>query len=479
MQEKRIIVPTEEIARQRRVMAAVRAYAGPLGLRYHVLTFGCQMNDNDSEKLAGMLVEMGYAEADAPEDADLVVVNTCSVREHADGKFFGHLGILHSVREKKRPGMMIAVCGCLMRQAPVVDRIRKSHPFVDLVFGPSDLHRFPEMLRLRLTERRRVYDVGTEDTIAEGLPVLRASRTRARSTIMYGCDNFCTYCIVPHVRGRERSRPMALVLDELRALASDGYREVLLLGQNVNRYGMDTGDGDFAMLLEEVGRIPGLRRVRFMTSHPKDVSRRLLDVMRDSPNACPHLHLPLQSGSDAVLRRMNRGYDRTRFLQLVEEARDRIPDLAVTTDLIVGFPGETDRDFDDTLDVMDRIRFDNAFTFQFSPRPGTPAADMTDPVDPSVVTERFDRLVARQNEHMLAHHRRLVGTVQEVLVEGRDPGGIGRASGRTPHNRLLHFGVPVAGAGPSGILPEGTFARVLVTRVTTFTLEGEWKETLP
>ena len=471
MERKERIVPDAEIARQRRIMADVRAMAGPLGLRFHVLTFGCQLNENDSEKLAGMLAEMGYSEAAGPEEADLVVVNTCSVREGADGRFFGHLGLLANLKEKSRPGMLVAVCGCMMKQSVHLERVRKSHPFVDIAFGTSDLHRFPELLQRRLSGMRRVFEVGDEDAIAEGLPVVRGFRFRALATVMYGCDNFCTYCIVPYVRGRERSRPLPLVLDELRRLAAEGYPEILLLGQNVNAYGKDLGGADFPVLLEEAGRIQGLRRVRFMTSHPKDMSVRLLDAMARSPNACPHLHLPLQSGSDDVLRRMNRGYGRDQYLGLVAEARRRIPGLAVTTDLIVGFPGETERDFEDTLDLMDRIRFDGAFTFQFSPRPGTPAADMEGPIDAATVTDRFDRLVALQNAHSLASNRTVEGTVQEVLVEGSDGAGTGRASGRTPHNRLVHFRVPDGTAPP----PEGAFARVRIERARTFTLDGTWE----
>lgn len=471
-------VPREEILRQRSVMATVRALSGPLGLRYHVMTFGCQMNENDSEKLAGMLEEMGYAQGSGPEDADLVVVNTCSVRENADGRFYGNLGILSSIREKTRPGMIVALCGCMMKQTAVVDRIRRSHSFVDLVFGPSDLHRFPEMLYRRLTEERRVYEVGSEDPIAEGLPIVRGFKYRALSTIMYGCDNFCTYCIVPYVRGRERSRPMEAVLGELRGIAAEGFREVLLLGQNVNAYGKDLGEGDFATLLEEAARIPGIRRIRFMTSHPRDMSDRLLDVMAASPAVCPHLHLPLQSGSDDVLRRMNRGYTRADYLRVVNQARARIPGITLSTDLIVGFPGETEADFTDTLDLMDHVRFDSAFTFQYSIRPGTPAATMESQIDPAVVTERFGRLVELQNAHCLASNRSIEGTMQEVLVEGRDAAGTGRCSGRTPHNRLVHFPSPGGIGMGRQSLPEGTLVRVLVKKAHSFSLEAEWKETL-
>jgi tRNA-2-methylthio-N6-dimethylallyladenosine synthase len=460
-------------------MATVRAMSGPLGLRYHVMTFGCQMNENDSEKLAGMLEEMGYVQGSGSEDADLVVVNTCSVRENADGRFYGNLGILRSIREKTRPGMIVALCGCMMKQSTVVDRIRRSHSFVDLVFGPSDLHRFPEMLYRRLTEERRIYEVGTEDPIAEGLPIVRGFRYRALSTIMYGCDNFCTYCIVPYVRGRERSRPMEAVLTELRGIAAEGFREVLLLGQNVNAYGKDLEEGDFATLLEETARIPGIRRIRFMTSHPRDMSLHLLDVMSSYPTICPHLHLPLQSGSDEILRRMNRGYDRGEYLRLVKEARARMPGIALSTDLIVGFPGETEADFAETLDLMDRVRFDSAFTFQYSIRPGTPAATMEGQIDPKTVTERFGRLVEMQNEHCLASNRSIEGTLQEVLVEGRDAAGTGRCSGRTPHNRLVHFQSPNGPEGADAVLPEGTLVRVLVKKAHSFSLEAEWKETLP
>ena len=471
-------VSPAEIERQRMRMAEVRALAGPLGLHFHVLTFGCQMNENDSEKLSGMLVEMGYLEVETTEEADLVVVNTCSVRENAEGRFYGHLGILHSIREKSRPGMIVAVCGCMMKQDAVVDRIRKSHSFVDIVFGPSDLHRFPDLLYRRLTLRGKVFEVGDDDRIAEGLPVVRGFRFRALSTIMYGCDNFCTYCIVPYVRGRERSRPMPAVLEELRRLADEGYREVMLLGQNVNSYGKDLGEGDFATLLTEASHIEGIRRVRFMTSHPKDMSLRLLDAMASSRNACPHLHLPLQSGSDDVLHRMNRGYTREAYLKLVEEARSRIPGLALTTDLIVGFPGETEEDFRDTLDLMTRVRFDNAFTFQYSARRGTPAATMEGAVDAATVKERFARLVELQNAHGLASSRSVEGTMQEVLVEGKSAGKADHYAGRTPQNRLVNFSVPTRGLLPDTALSEGDLAQVWVTKAQTFSLEGEWRGTL-
>ncbi len=412
------------------------------GRTYHIRTFGCQQNENDSEKIAGILDACGMLPVPSPDNADLIVLNTCSVRENADDRLFGNLGRLKN-QYRDRPGRIVALCGCMMRQERHVEKVRRSYPFVDLVFGPSDIHLLPAILLRRLTEGKKVFQVGDEDTIAEGLPIHRNRRYRALCSIMYGCNNFCTYCIVPYVRGRERSRPAGAILEELKGLAAQGFREVLLLGQNVNSYGRDLGEGapDFSDLLAMAAGIPGFAVIRYMTSHPKDLSHRLIDVVAAHPVIESHLHLPLQAGSDRVLREMNRGYTRADYQAIAAYARGRIPGLTISTDLIVGFPGETEEDFQATLDVMDRVRFDSAFTFHYSPREGTPAASRTDQVAPDVIGDRFRRLVENQDAHSLASNEATVGTIQRVLIEGASSRP-GIYTGRTTHNRLVNFSLP-------------------------------------
>ena len=422
------------------------------GRIYHIHTFGCQQNENDSEKIAGILEACGMISSPAADNADLIVLNTCSVRENADERLFGNLGRI-KILKQARPGMVVVLCGCMMRQDRHVEKIRRSYPFVDLVFGPSDIHLLPGLLYKRLSEGKKVYEVAEADTIAEGLPIHRQRRYRALCSIMYGCNNFCTYCIVPYVRGRERSRPADAVMEELGRLSAEGYREVLLLGQNVNSYGQDLGvaaqgvtalgegSPDFAALLAMAARLPGFDRIRFMTSHPKDISQRLVETIAENPVIERHLHLPLQAGSDRVLREMNRGYTRTAYMAIVENARRMIPGLTISTDLIVGFPGETEADFQDTLDLMDRVRFDSAFTFLYSPREGTPAATRTDQVHPDDMRDRFRRLVEKQDSHSLASNLTVVDTLQRILIEGASTRP-GIYTGRTTHNRLVNFSLP-------------------------------------
>ncbi len=450
----------------------VRSRVGSLSPRYMITTFGCQMNEHDSEQMAGLLEAMGFLGTDRLEDADLVILNTCSVREHADERLFGRLGQLKHWR-KERPDRILAVCGCMMKQSIHLERLRARHPFVDLVFGPADLERFPDLLNRVMRERAPVVDVSDDPSVPEGLPVRRAYRYRALVTIMYGCDNFCSYCIVPYTRGRERSRSMDAVLAELRDLAAEGYPEVLLLGQNVNSYGRDLGHADFPSLLDAAAGIPGLRRIRFMTSHPKDASDDLFRVMARHPSICPHLHLPLQSGSSRVLQSMNRGYTREQYEAIVRLARDRIPGLAIGTDLIVGYPGETEADFLETLGVMETVRFDSAFTFLYSPRAGTPAAVRDDPVDPDVMADRFNRLVTLQQAHAMASGKAEIGRVRELLVEGRSRSRADTGSGRTIHNRLVHFPLPGAWRGLSDEALQGRFVPVRILESHGFYLEGD------
>ena len=456
---------------------------------YHIITFGCQQNENDSERIAGLLDRMGGQWTDEPRQADMILLNTCSVRENADDRFFGHLGLVKNIR-RDRPDLLVGLAGCLMTQDEPVAKIRQSYPFVDLVFGPQDIYRLPELLFHRLTDTRRVYEIGEDDTLAEGLPVHRARKHRALVSIMYGCNNFCTYCIVPYTRGRERSRQPDDILTEINQLVTDGYKEIMLLGQNVNSYGSDlrqtdSRQPDFADLLEMIAQIPGLYRIRFMTSHPKDISEALLEVIGRCSNIEPHLHLPLQSGSDRILKRMNRHYTKDQFIEIACKARELRPGLTISTDLIVGFPGETEEDFAETLAAMEAIRFDSAFTFQYSRRTGTPAASYPDQIDDQTVKERFGRLLALQNALALASNKATENQLQELLVEGRSEHDAAVFSGRTGHNRLVNFRIPDTAELPAGWrLPdgsiessqlEGVIAEVRITKAKTFSLEGVWE----
>ncbi len=481
-------VSTEESIRQAGFLKENRDLLGS-SKKYYIITYGCQLNDNDSEKLAGQLAAMDLTEAPELEEADLILINTCSVRENAADRFFGHLGVIKNLRRDK-PDLLVGVCGCMMRQEVHVDKIRRSYPFVDLIFGPQDLYRFPELLNRRLSGSRRVYDVGTEDTVAEGIPVRRERKFRALSTIMYGCNNFCSYCVVPYARGRERSRQLEEVLAELQALAKEGFSEVMLLGQNVNSYGKDLpeGQGDFVELLTRAASESGLKRIRFMSSHPKDISSELLDVIKHYPNIERHIHLALQSGSDRILKAMNRKYTAEQFLAIVREAREKIPGVSITTDIIVGFPGETEEDFQETLRVVREAAFDQAFTFQYSPRPGTKAAELPE-IPADVMTERFNRLVDLQNENSLRSNEALVGTSQILLIEGLSDHVESSMTGRDSAYHLVNFTIPEAvyegiGLGgadwPSrGLALEGRFAKVKITDARTFSLSGELEALLP
>ncbi len=414
---------------------------------YHISTFGCQMNARDSEKLSGVLEQMGYVETDS-EDADLVLLNTCTVRENANERVYGHLGQLKNMK-KNHPGMIIGICGCMMQEQDEVEKIRRSYPFVDLVFGTHSIWKFPVLIREVLDSGKRVFD--TEEVIndtADSLPVKRVYSYKSGVNIMYGCDNFCTYCIVPYVRGRERSRMPEDIIAEVKRLAADGVVEVMLLGQNVNSYGKrvmkddaitDGSTINFAQLLREVCSVDGIQRVRFMTSHPKDLSDELIDVIAQEPKVCRHLHLPLQSGSTRLLERMNRHYTKESYLALVDKIRTRIPDISITTDIIVGFPGETDADFEDTMDVVNRAGFESAFTFIYSKRTGTPAASMPDQVAPELIKVRFDRLLARVQEIAAEKTALHVGREMTALIEEKDDHLSGYVTGRLSNNMVVHI----------------------------------------
>ena len=414
---------------------------------YNLLTYGCQLNESDSEKLAGMLSEMGLVKSKDSGDlspADVVVMNTCSVRENADRHLFGNLGVFKSFC-KSGETSVVAVCGCMMKVPENVEKIRKSYPYVNLVFDPQQLHRFPVLLRDALDIKKQSVSVCGEDYIAEDsyFPIERQRRFRALVPIMYGCNNFCTYCIVPYARGRERSRNFGEIMAELEDLASKGYREVMLLGQNVNSYGKGNEDGKtFADILDEASKITEFSRIRFMSSHPKDLSDRVIDLMADRPNIEKHLHLALQSGSDVVLKRMNRPYTAEGYMRIADYFRSRVVGGSLTTDIIVGFPGETEEDFVKTLEICKRAAFDAAFTFQYSIRPGTKAAEFPDQIPADVVTERFGRLTELTNSLSEASCRNLVGQTKEVLIEGISKAGGGVYSGRTISNHLVNFTIP-------------------------------------
>ena len=407
-----------------------------------VTTFGCQMNARDSEKLLGILKEAGYQETQ-DENADFVIYNTCTVRENANLRVYGRLGVLHGYK-KKNPHMKIALCGCMMQEPDVVEKLKKSYPFVDLIFGTHNIFKFAELMVTMLESDRMIIDIWKDtDQIVEDLPVERKYPFKSGVNIMFGCNNFCSYCIVPYVRGRERSREPEEILKEIRKLVDDGVKEVMLLGQNVNSYGKNLARPvTFAELLREVVKIDGLERVRFMTSHPKDLSDELIQVMAESEKICRHLHLPLQSGSSRILKIMNRKYTKEQYLDLADRIRKAVPDIALTTDIIVGFPGETEEDFRETLDVVRRVRYDSAFTFIYSKRTGTPAAVMEDQIPEDVVKDRFDRLLKEVQTISKEMAERFNGSCQKVLVEEKNSQMEGYVTGRLSNNHVVHFRGP-------------------------------------
>lgn len=404
-----------------------------------ITTFGCQMNARDSEKLRGILLDIGYIEA--PEDeADFVIFNTCTVRENANTRVYGRLGQLKP-HKKKNSHMKIGLCGCMMQEPEVIEKLKKSYSFVDLVFGTHNIYKFAELICQRYESGKMVVDIWKDtDKIVEDLPNKRKYSFKSGINIMFGCNNFCSYCIVPYVRGRERSRKPEDIIREIERLVSDGVTEVMLLGQNVNSYGKTLDEPiSFAQLLQKIQKIEGLKRIRFMTSHPKDLSDELIDVMATSKKICKHLHLPVQSGSTEILKKMNRHYTKESYLELVEKLRAKVPDISLTTDIIVGFPGETEEDFEETLDVVRKVRYDSAFTFIYSKRTGTPAAVMEDQVPEDVVKDRFDRLLKEVQEIARETSSRYTGQVVEVLAEEKNHQEAGHLTGRLSNNLLVHF----------------------------------------
>ena len=429
----------------------------------YVETYGCQQNEADSEKLRGYLTQSGYAIASEAEGADVVVMNTCAIREHAEQRVFGNLGALTHTK-RRHPAQKIFLCGCMAGETKVSDRIKKSFPHVDGVFSTHHLWQFPEILWNVLSKHKRQFYIEDEaGSIAEGIPQVRDSKLKAWVSIMYGCNNFCTYCIVPYVRGRERSRKKEDILAECRALIEGGAKEITLLGQNVNSYGKDLTEGvDFADLLSEIAAIPGDFLIRFMTSHPRDASEKLFDTMASSPKIAKQLHLPFQSGSSRVLKAMNRHYDRETYLKKVNYAKSVMPDLVLTSDVIVGFPGETEEEFEETISLIEQVHYDSLFTFIFSPRPGTPAASMEDPTPKEEKNRRFDKLCAVQNTISEQIHESYVGKRLRCLVDGTDKDML---TARTEGGRLVRF------SGSEDLI--GSYQNITITGSTTWSLTGE------
>ena len=429
-----------------------------------VHSYGCQQTVNDGERIKGVLVDIGYGLCDKPEDADLILFNTCAVREHAEQRVFGNVGALKGLKEKKR-GLMIGLCGCMANQKHVVEKLRKSYPYVDLVFGVDGIDTLPQLIAQKLQKHKRVLmEPAQRPVIVENIPIRRESEFRAWLPIMYGCDNFCTYCIVPYVRGREKSRKPGDILAEFRGLVEAGYKEITLLGQNVNSYGKGLEEQvDFADLLNLLCAVPGDYQIRFMTSHPKDAGARLFDTMAACEKVAPVLHLPFQSGSSRVLQAMHRGYTREHYLSLVDELRARIPEIVLTSDVIVGFPGETQEEFEQTMSLIETVRYDALFTFLFSPRRGTPAERMPDPMPKEQKSANFQRLLQRQNEISWEKHQRYVGGIYRCLVDGQ--GTDGRLTARTDGGRLVHL------AGDPGCI--GTWQNARITEASTWALFGD------
>lgn len=463
-ERKPVIITPEQMEEQRRFMDKVRAMPQRPG-SYYVVTYGCQMNAHDSELLAGMLRDMGMEEAVDREHADFVIFNTCCVRDNAERRALGNVTWLKEVR-KHNPHLIIAVCGCMIQQPGMAEKIMKQYRFIDLAFGTSNLYKLPELLCRKLNETRPVVVVEDEDTIAEELPVKRLRKDAAYITIMYGCDNFCSYCIVPYVRGRERSRMPEDIKKEVLELIEKGFKDITLLGQNVNSYGKDLGlEVDFSDLLKMLSELPGDFVLRFMTSHPKDASRKLFDTMASSEKIAKHIHLPFQAGNDRVLKEMNRNYTAGQYLELIRYAREKMPEIVLTSDVIVGFPGETDEEFEDTLKLVETVQYDALFTFIYSPREGTPAAKMPDPFTRQQKQARFDRLLQLQNSISEKKHSAYVGRTFRVLIDGANGEYL---TARTDGGRLVRL--------PGNQELIGTFQNVTITGNTTWSLVGEIEE---
>ena len=435
-------------------------------LKYYIETWGCQMNEEDSEKLSGMLKRVGYTKTENKEDAGIILFNTCCVRENAENKVFGNLGSLKHLK-KENPDLIIGICGCMMQQEGMADKILKKFPYVNIVFGTHNAYKFPEYLNRVKTEGVQIKEIFNKETdIVEGLPIDRESNVKAFVTIMYGCNNFCTYCIVPYVRGRERSRKPEDILNEVRELVAQGYKEITLLGQNVNSYGKGLEEEvDFAKLLRMINEIEGLERVRFMTSHPKDLTHDVIMAIKECDKLCEQIHLPVQSGSNSILKKMNRHYTKEYYLDLIKKIKEEIPGVTLTTDIIVGFPGETEEDFQETLELVKEVGYSSAFTFIYSRRNNTPADMMLNQVSEEDKHHRFNRLIAAVNERVIAQNKAEEGNILEVLVEGNSKNDAEKLTGRTRTGRLVNF------TGEN--VNVGELVNVKITRAQNFSLIGE------
>ena len=468
MERKNVVLTDADMERQREFTGKIKELHAQRGktVRALVDTFGCQQNVADSQHIMGMLEAMGCEFVTDPAQADIIVLNTCAIRDHAEKRVYGNLGALTHTK-KANPEQIICLCGCMAQRPEVAEKVRQSYRHVDLVFGPQALWKFPELLWQVYTHRGRVFSVEDEHgSIAEGMPVVREGRTRAWVSIMYGCNNFCSYCIVPYVRGRERSRDPEQIIREVRELAAEGYKEITLLGQNVNSYGKDLGTGyDFADLLSALDEIPGDYLIRFMSSQPKDASFKLFDTMARCKHVAKQLHLPVQSGCDRVLRAMNRPYDKARYLELITYARKVMPELVLTSDVIIGFPGETEAEAMETVALVEQVRFDALFTFIFSPRPGTPAAKMDDPVPRAEKQVWFDRLCDAQNKISEEIHAQYVGRTLRCLIDGESDDSRWPLTARTAGGRLVHL------VGDKAAI--GTYHDVKITDSNTWALFGE------
>lgn len=440
---------TENVKEQEKYIEKIKDINSNKNLRYNILTMGCQLNENDSEKLCGMLEKMGYTRTENTQEADIALFNTCCVRENAEDKLFGKLGELKKLKAEK--GLIVAIGGCMMQEKHITDKIKESYPFVDIMFGTHTLYRFPQDLYNSIQEKRKIEDViDIDGEIHEGLPIKRDSKIKASVTIMNGCNNFCTYCIVPYVRGRERSRSPKDIIDEVKELAKDGYKEITLLGQNVNSYlrvereknisfEKYNGVDSFAKLLREINKIEGIERIRFVSPHPKDFTDDVIDAIADCEKVCKLIHLPLQSGNTEVLKTMNRKYTKEQYLNLVEKMKEKIPNLTLSTDIIVGFAGETDEQFEDTLDVVKKVKFEQVYMFIYSRRVGTPGDKMENQVPEEIKHKRFDKLKALVESQIEENNKKYIGTIQKVLVEGESKNNKEMLTGRTDSNKVVIF----------------------------------------
>lgn len=427
--------------------------------------YGCAQNEADMEIIRGMIEKMGYGFTDMPLEADLIAINTCAVREGAEDRIYGNVGAFKKLKEKN-PDLIIVVCGCMTQRPEAVEKLKKSYPYVDIVFGTHGIEKFPEKLLRRIETGKRVFEVEEKGDIVEGLPVKRQESASANVSIIYGCNNFCSYCIVPYTRGRERSRSWENVVDEVNELVCQGVTEITLLGQNVNSYGKDLENGiNFAGLLRKINEIDGIKRIRFMTSHPKDLSQELIQTIAECDKVCKQLHLPLQAGSNRVLKNMNRKYTREDYLALVGRIRETVPDIAITTDIIVGFPNETREEFEDTLDIIRKVRFDGIFSFIYSKRSGTPAANMPDATPEQEKSENLTKLLELQKEIQLEINKNYVGKTVEVLVDGKSKTDAGLLSGRTDGGKIVHF------AGEKRL--KGKYVNIKIKDAKSFYLTGE------